>query len=129
MSPHRWSLPVHKGSLGPGGDPHSPTGSGILPLSRWDHYLWCHPDNEFAEFLHRGIDQGFKIRFNHFHELRPLKRNYESSVVNLGQAQQYIDEEVSAGCLRPLPPATLSKENLSSISLHESIDTLSGCGR
>ena len=79
--------------------------SGILPLSRWDHYLWCHPDKEFGEFLCRGIDQGFKIGFNRFHELRPLKRNYESSVENPGHAQQYIDEEVSAGCLRPLPPA------------------------
>ena len=91
MSPHRRSLPAHKGSLGPGGDPTAPLVlgsaiSGILPLSRWDHYLWCHPDKEFGEFLRRGIDQGFKIGFNRFHELRPLKRNYESSVENPGHA-------------------------------------------
>ena len=79
--------------------------SGILPLSRWDHYLQSHPDKEFAEFLRRGINQGFKIGFNRSQKLRPPKRNYESSVENPGHAQRYIDEEVSAGHFRPIPAA------------------------
>ena len=78
---------------------------GILPLSRWDHYLRSHLDREFAEFLRREIDQCYKIGFNRSQELCPLKRNYESSVENPGHTQWYIDEEVSAGRLRHIPAA------------------------
>ena len=78
--------------------------SGNLPLSRWD--CQSHPDKVFTEFLCRGIDQGFKIGFNCSHKLRPPKRNYESSNENPVHAQQYIDDEVLAGRLRPLPEGT-----------------------
>ena len=101
MSPLRRSIPVHKGSPGPGGNPHSPTSSGLCSL--WDPPTAkmgpLPPESSGQRVCWRGIDQGFKIGFNRSQELRSPKRNYESSVENPGHAQRYIDE-VSAGRLR-----------------------------
>ena len=80
--------------------------SGILPLQRWDRYLCSHPDRRFAEFLRRGIHQGFKIGFDRSCILRSPKRNYESSVNNPGHAQRCINEEVGALRLRRIPRDT-----------------------
>ena len=75
---------IHTTPLVPG----SPV-SGNLPLLRWDCYLQSRPDRDFAEFLCRGINQGFKIGFNCSHMLCPPNRNHESLVENPGHIQRY----------------------------------------
>ena len=47
--------------------------AGVLPTGKWNPYLSYHPDQVFANYLWRGLTQGFKIGFDHSHPWGSLK--------------------------------------------------------
>ena len=73
--------------------------SGFLPLQEWSPYLRSHPDADFADFMRRGLSQGFRIGFNYRHPLRPAPGNFRSVNDNPRTVNQYISNEVAAGRL------------------------------
>ena len=73
---------------------------GFLPAHTWEPFLKSHPDQAFADFLHRGIHFGFCIGFNSKQQLKPSKGNLRSTKLNEHQVHKYITEEVSSGKLQ-----------------------------
>ena len=65
-----------------------------------------HPDQALANFVPRGIQTGFRIGFDHAHQaahLNSARKNLKSAQDNLTVVQEYIDAEVQAGQLVPIP--------------------------
>ena len=68
-----------------------------------------HPDQALANFVLRGIQTGFRIGFDHAHQaarLKSARKNLKSAQDNPTVVQEYIDAEVQAGRLVPLPAHT-----------------------
>ena len=64
-----------------GGTPtsHQEHVEGFLLANTWEPFLKSHPDQAFADFLHRGIHFGFRIGFNSKQQLNPCKGNLQST--------------------------------------------------
>lgn len=75
---------------------------GFLPLEAWDLFLNYHPDREFADFLHRGIANGFRIGYRtapHSCLLKQAPGKHKSVHANPDEVDKYILAEVSEGRL------------------------------
>ena len=83
----------------PGSSDHTPTVAGFLPLSEWSPFLECHPDVQFAAFMHRGLAHGFRIGFDRSRTLGESPPNFQS-VRRIPQVvEEYITNEVAQGRL------------------------------
>lgn len=72
--------------------------TGFPSVARWDPFLKCHPDQEFAAFLRRGFTFGFRIGFD---RRRCSGSNLRSVLSCFHEVDRYLAEEVAAGKLRP----------------------------
>ena len=67
--------------------------------------LTDHPDQVLANFVLKGIEEGFRIGFDYAHQAAELKsafKNMKSAQDNPTVVQLYIDAEVQAGRLLPV---------------------------
>ena len=64
-----------------------------LVLENWSGELSAHPDKIFAQYILRGISQGFRIGFNHSHHL--IKPHSAILTQNPEVISQYLNREVS----------------------------------
>ena len=87
----------------------------FLPIERWDFYLSCHPDQEFAEFLRRGITYGFRIGFNRATSLRPMSGNLSSVSQHPAVVDKYIQAEVASHKLLLATPIDAQTGNLETV--------------
>ena len=76
------------------------------PLVReaWEKAFELFPDQAFAEYIIRGIREGFRIGFNYRLNLRSRSKNMSSTKENPKVVQAYIDVEKDAGRLLPVQP-------------------------
>ena len=79
----------------------------VTPLRRlaWAQELRRHPDTDFAEFILKGLEHGFRIGFEYRdHRCLSAKRNMQSAGLHPQPIDQYIAKERSAGrIIGPLP--------------------------
>ena len=69
-----------------------------LQLEFWRGQLAGHPDNDFAEFIVRGIEHGFRIGLDRSRTtLKPRRSNMVSAKEQPQVVQQYLEAEVEAG--------------------------------
>ena len=78
------------------------------PLSdhrvHWHRALSNHPDQAFAHYVLRGIENGFRIGFDHASPLVASKRNMHSALLHPMAITNYLDREVNEGRMfGPLP--------------------------
>ena len=74
----------------------------ISPLKAhaWSSLLTTHPDPRLAEYLVRGITEGFRIGFNYSEfSTRPAICNMPSALANPTPVSSYIQTEIEAGRL------------------------------
>ena len=80
------------------------------PLKRaaWAWELCLHPDQEFADFILRGLERGFRIGFDYRnHRCTSARRNMLSAVQHPQPIDNYITQERRAGrIIGPLPLST-----------------------
>ena len=70
------------------------------PMKReaWKKGLMSHPDQEFASYILRGIEQGFRVSFDaNRTQLRQRSGNLLSATEQPEVIQTYLDKEVAAG--------------------------------
>ena len=86
-----------------------------LPVEAWRYYLCNHPDKRFAEYILRGLSDGFRIGFDRSHRTRPSSRNMKSAYDNKAVVSRYIADETQCGRLIRFPatPPWLSCVHLS----------------
>ena len=79
-----------------------------LRLPVWSSELRAHPDVEFARFIVRGLEQGFRVGFEYGnHTCTSAKRNMLSAVQHPQPIDKYITKERQAGrIVGPLPLTT-----------------------
>ncbi len=71
-----------------------------LKLKAWQQELSGHPDKWFAEYICKGVQQGFRIGFHgNWTDLRSCRRNMVSAKDHPEVVQAYIAKEVQAGRL------------------------------
>ena len=59
-----------------------------IRLENWVPFLQSHPDKAFAAFIHRGLSEGFRVRFNRQGpRLRSHGRNHPSVLAQSGWYQ------------------------------------------
>ena len=78
----------------------------VLPSGKWIPYLSCHPDQVFANYLQRGLVQGFKIGFDHSHPLWQSEDNYLSATRRPTHVIKYIEGKAAVGQLKLVHPST-----------------------
>ena len=74
----------------------------ISPLKAhvWSSLLATHPDSRLAEYLVRGITEGFRIGFRYSEFFtRPANSNMPSALANPTPVTSYIQTEIEAGRL------------------------------
>ena len=76
----------------------------VLPIGKWNPYLSCHPDQVFANYLRRGLTQGFKIDCSH--PLGWSEDNYISATQRPAHVIKYIEGKAAVGRLRLVHPST-----------------------
>ena len=75
-------------------------GPAPLNLEALAVYLHCHPDQQFAAYLYRGLAYGFHIGFDHTCvSLRSSLRNHPSSNENPMVIATHIRQELASGRL------------------------------
>lgn len=70
----------------------------------WEQALKTFPDQGFADYIVRGIKEGFRIGFNYRLSLRSRARNMSSAKDNPLVVEAYINEERNAKRLLPVRP-------------------------
>ena len=78
---------------------HSPI-QGFLPIMTWGPMLASHPDQRFATFLRRCIEQGFRIRVLPSRVLHTHSTHLPSAASHSELISRYIVEEVWQAHLR-----------------------------
>ena len=88
----------------------SPTSSPLAEsLPAWEERLAMHPDRGFADYVLRGIREGFRVGFNRSQPLSPAKRNMPSALQHPEVVEAYLGEERDAGrILGPFQPGEIS---------------------
>ena len=79
----------------------------VTPLnaSVWDRLLQELPDRECAEFVVRGLKEGFRIGFDRRKvECRSAKRNMMSADSNLAVVTEYLVKEMGQGRVLQVDP-------------------------
>lgn len=69
-------------------------------LDQWRESLRRHPDEEFGRYILQGIEEGFKVGFNHGacrQNLQPAKRNMPSALAHTSIVDSYLEEELALG--------------------------------
>ena len=83
--------------------------SGAFPVvAHWEPYLACHPDQQFAAFLRRGLSFGFRIGYNRRQSLHSSSGNLSSAIANPAAVERYLAEEVEAGKLKQVAAQRLT---------------------
>ena len=78
-----------------------------LVLQAWRQALSHHPDREYAEYILKGIEEGFHTGVDSTRVIRPAKQNMQSARVNRGVISEYIAKQVEQGhMLGPFPVAS-----------------------
>ena len=68
-----------------------------LKLEAWRKVLSSYPDQRFATYILRGIEQGFRIGYNpHLVKLQPARANMSSAAEQPEVVEKYLLEELSA---------------------------------
>ena len=82
-------------------------------------YLACHPDQNFARYIHSGLLHGFHIGFDRTRtNLRATGRNHSSALANPAVITSHIANEVRAGRLvGPLAEGVASHVHISPLGL------------
>ena len=78
-----------------------------LRLEEWTKELQSHPDQRFIGYILRGIDQGFRVRFNG--KLVKLKSRMPSAGEHPEVVCKYLQEEVARGCVALLSETTTER--------------------
>ena len=79
-----------------------------LQVERWERALRYHPDRWFADYLIRGMREGFRIGFNRQAcELKSVRRNMRSAEEFPEVVDAYLATETKAG--RIIGPVSLPK--------------------
>ena len=76
----------------------------FLPPDEWDPYLASMPDKALAQFLHRGITEGFRVGFDRSSALQSAKGNLGSVDDYTGPVREYIEEELRQATIRSAMP-------------------------
>ena len=87
--------------------PSAPLGGsahGFLPLEEWVPYLASMPDRALAEFLRRGMSQGFRVGFDCSLPLQAARGNLASVEENLSAVKDYLDGELREVTIRSASP-------------------------
>ena len=72
-----------------------------LVLENWSGELSAHPDKIFAQYILRGISQGFRIGFNRSHH---LSQNHSAMLTqNPEVISQYLNHEASLARMKVIP--------------------------
>ena len=80
-----------------------------LRVGEWRALLSSHPDEEFREYLLRGMVERFRIGFDYTKECKSAKRNMLSAMQNPSVVSEYLAKEVALGrIMGPLEPGTLN---------------------
>ena len=81
----------------------------------WRQSLSTHPDQQFAQYILKGLEEGFRIRFQHQKaQLRQCKSNMANK--NKSIASEYLDTELHCNWL-----VTLSKSEAEAKGIHCSL--------
>ncbi len=97
--------------------PHCPTPIRLAALAG---FLQSHPDQQFADFILRGLTTGFRVGFStdRGRALGTTSRNHPSTAECPGAISRYIAEECTAGrMVGPLPDSIASHIHCSPIGL------------
>ena len=79
-----------------------------LKLDAWRDLLASYPDQVFAAFLRRGIQEGFRIGIPPDFQCTPTPRNLRSALEHPAVVQAYLDREVQLGCMARLSPEDMA---------------------
>ena len=102
--------PVPRGLLGQLAEIQTP-----LRAQAWREGLQNHPDKQFAEFVVRGIEQGFCIGFNRKESLKPNATNLFSARQAPHVIHDYLTEELRLGRIAQVPASLESDIHVSPI--------------
>ena len=76
-----------------------------LQLTAWHQFLRSHPDQDFAGYILRGIEEGFRIGANPEALLKPASRNMQSAQQHPDIIGEYLQTETQKqNILGPFPP-------------------------
>ena len=79
-----------------------------LRVAAWSKYLQDHPDQRFANYIVKGITEGFHIGASREIPFRPVGRNLQSVRANPAIVDRHVQEEVQTFRLRGLLPPELA---------------------
>ena len=75
-----------------------------LCLEAWHRRLQLHPDKDFAGYILRGIEKGFRIGANPEAILRPASRNMRSAKQHPDVINEYLQKEThQSNIIGPFP--------------------------
>ena len=84
-----------------------------LHLEAWRKHLANHPDQDFAQFIVRGIREGFPIGVDHSASFISARRNMSSALENSQVIEEYLSKEVTAGNIfGPFSPSALPEVHI-----------------
>ena len=77
-----------------------------LVWAKWARYLEAHPDQDYAAYIVQGLQEGFRIGFDHQrHNCRKAKQNMVSAREKPEVVREYLGKECAEGrVLDPLDP-------------------------
>ena len=85
--------------------PHDSSLATPLKLPVWQSSLDAFPDRPLAQYILRGISQGFRIGVNQTMEQKPSRRNLKSAYEHPEVVSAYLQREVDLGRMLPLQPS------------------------
>jgi hypothetical protein len=85
--------------------PHDSSLATPLKLPVWQSSLDAFPDRPLAQYILRGISQGFRIGVNQKMEQKPSRRNLKSAYEHPEVVSAYLQREVDLGRMLPLQPS------------------------
>ena len=83
-----------------------PISTPLHPLA-WSQYLQAHPDQQFVNYLLRGIQEGFRVGMERSITLHSSRRNHPSVRLRPSAVEDYLTLERKLGRFSPQVPAHL----------------------
>ena len=81
-----------------------------LNISAWEEMMRLHPDRRYAEYLVRGLKEGFRIGVDRRNSLRPASRNLPSASQHPRVITEYVNTEMERGrMVGPIPSEETDK--------------------